>query len=196
MKKIEYRVIRKNVKGLTLRVTPDLQVKLTAPLNFPISEIQEWVNSKSDWILNKMAIFENALEKRPPTDCRLLGEIVSPPNEISDELSLTLWYKQEAKKYLIPRLEYISSVTGLKYQKVFIRDTHSKYGSCSSLGNIGLNYRLIKAPKPIIDYVIIHELCHTIHFDHSPTFWSLVESYLPDYKESEQWLKQYGHTLF
>ncbi|MBX7242927.1 MAG: M48 family metallopeptidase [Bacteroidia bacterium] len=193
----EYTVIRKNVKGLSLRIFPDLQIRVTVPTSFPQHEVEKWVESKSKWVEEKLAHYRNIkpVPLREEEDVMILGEVIQSGFPSANKAILTAWYKTQAKKYLIPRVVQLADYHGFRFGKVFIRDTKSKWGSCSSLNNIGLNYRLIKAPSFIIDYVIIHELCHTVHFNHSPEFWSLVQKHCPDYKTAQDWLKTHGITL-
>ncbi len=77
---------------------------------------------------------------------------------------------------------------------VFLKYNHSNWGSCSHNGNINLSTRLLFAPEPVQDYVILHELAHLLELNHSDRFWSLVETYMPDYREKEKWLSQHGNT--
>lgn len=197
MSVFEYTVIRKKVKGLSLRIYPDLQIKVTVPYSFPQHEVEAWVASKRKWIEEKLAHFRNAKPAPVNHEVRILGEIVHSgfPSGANQQRALTEWYKIQAKNYLIPRAIHLADYHGFRFKKIFIRDTKTKWGSCSSLHNIGLNYRLIKAPVFIIDYVILHELCHTVHFNHSPDFWALVEKHFPDYKAAKIWLKTHGITL-
>ena len=78
---------------------------------------------------------------------------------------------------------------------IVLKNLHSRWGSCSNKGNVNLSTRLLFAPKDVQDYVIIHELAHLVEMNHSPRFWKLVASIMPDYKDKEKWLKQYGEQL-
>jgi len=99
------------------------------------------------------------------------------------------FYKPYAKKYLIPRVEYFSNIMNLKYNEIKFRKMKSSWGSCSSLGVITLNTHLLKVSKELIDYVIVHELAHLTHMNHSKKFHSLVEIHIPDAKSLNQKLK-------
>jgi len=83
----------------------------------------------------------------------------------------------------------------LPFNKLFIRESKTKWGNCSKEKNISLNWKLIKAPDYVIDYIIIHELLHTVVMSHTHKFWTLLKSYYPDYKESIKWLEKYGNSL-
>lgn len=104
-------------------------------------------------------------------------------------------YKREAEKLLKERTLYYSKIIGVRPNKITIKDQKTIWGSCSSKKNINYSYRLIMAPIDIIDYVVVHELCHLIHMDHSKEYWRSVELILPDYAERRLWLKLYGNTL-
>jgi predicted metal-dependent hydrolase len=100
------------------------------------------------------------------------------------------WLRKQAKVHLPRRLAMLADHAGLKYQKLSIRTQRTRWGSCSSAGNINLNDRLLLLPAELTDYVMLHELCHTQHLNHSPLFWQLVEAHVPDYKAQEKQLKQ------
>jgi predicted metal-dependent hydrolase len=104
-------------------------------------------------------------------------------------------YRLEAKRILEQRTSYYSKIINVNIKKITIKDQKTIWGSCSSRGNINYNYRLVMAPISIIDYVVVHELCHLIHMNHSKDYWKTVESILPDYEERRQWLNYNGHTL-
>ncbi len=104
--------------------------------------------------------------------------------------------KDEAKRIITPKVEDIAAFYGVKYEKVSFRDTKSRWGSCSSKKSLSFSYRLIGAPKSVIEYVVIHEICHLKELNHSARFWSHVSALLPNYKESEMWLKENGRLLF
>ncbi len=99
------------------------------------------------------------------------------------------FYKYYAKEYLTPRVEYLSSMMGLKYSELKFRKMKSRWGSCSSKNSITLNTELIKVDKELIDYVIVHELAHLTHMNHSKKFHSLVSSYISNAKELNKKLK-------
>ncbi len=109
--------------------------------------------------------------------------------------SLTKRYRNNARTQLENRCKYFLPFTGGHYERVTIRDQKTRWGSCSSRGTLSFNYRLIFAPPEILDYVVVHELCHLTHMNHSADFWKLVESVLPDYKLRRKWLREHGQEL-
>ena len=92
-------------------------------------------------------------------------------------------------------MEQLSAKLNFKFNKLYIRNQRSKWGNCSRDKNISLNWKLIKAPEYVIDYIVIHELLHTAVMEHTNKFWILLKSYYPNYKESIKWLEKYGNSL-
>lgn len=109
---------------------------------------------------------------------------------------LKKWYINQSKKYLTDRTAYWQEKINVTIGKIQIKDQKTRWGSCSSLGNINFNWRMIMAPPETMDYLIIHELCHRIHLNHSPEFWAMVSAYCPGYKQQQSWLKTNGYLLF
>lgn len=105
------------------------------------------------------------------------------------------WYREQAKRVLHNRVNHFQEITGLKARVVRIKDQKRRWGSCSAEGTLNFNWRLILAPPDILDYVVVHELCHLRMLNHSPSFWRLVESVLPDFRERKSWLRQNGLYL-
>ena len=109
--------------------------------------------------------------------------------------ALVKWYRQRFAEVVKDRIKKYSLQLKVAPCKVVIKDQKTRWGSCSKKGNINLNWRLIMAPIDIIDYVVVHELCHLKVMNHSKDFWNLVESILPNYHESRKWLKVNGNRL-
>lgn len=104
-------------------------------------------------------------------------------------------YKNAARAKLEARTAYYHTITGGRYTSITVRDQKTRWGSCSSRGTLSFNYRLIFAPPRVLDYVVVHELCHLTHMNHSKDFWNMVASVMPDYKLCKNWLKEHGHEL-
>jgi predicted metal-dependent hydrolase len=109
--------------------------------------------------------------------------------------ALTKWYRQRFSEIVNERVEKYSLQLKAAPCKVAIKDQKTMWGSCSKKGNINLNWKLVMAPVEIIDYVIVHELCHLKVMNHSKEFWNLVASTLPNFHESKNWLKVNGNRL-
>jgi predicted metal-dependent hydrolase len=101
-----------------------------------------------------------------------------------------------AVRELPPRLLELAAAHGLAVRRITIRDQRSRWGSCSSSGSIALNYRLVQMPPAVRDYILVHELAHLVHANHSRRFWRQVEAMCPEFRAAEQWLKTTGRTLF
>ena len=99
--------------------------------------------------------------------------------------------RAQAKAELPPRLAALAAQHGFQYKRVFIKNNRSNWGSCSSLGNINLNLRLVSLPEELQDYVMLHELCHLKYLNHSPQFHALLESVCPGHRALEKQIKQY-----
>ena len=104
-------------------------------------------------------------------------------------------YKKAARIQFENRVAYYHTITGGEYTSITIRDQKTRWGSCSSTGTLSFNYRLIFAPPRILDYVVVHELCHLTHMNHSKDFWNMVASVMPEYKVHRKWLREHGHDL-
>lgn len=105
------------------------------------------------------------------------------------------WYKKEAIKRIKERVDFYSSITGLKYRKISITNARHRWGSCNGIANLCFTWRLIMAPLEIIDYVIVHEIFHIEVKNHSKDFWQKVESFIPEYKKCRKWLTENQNLL-
>lgn len=127
---------------------------------------------------------------------------VPVPSETSDKdrdsivvQQLTNWYAEHAMDRLIEKTKRYGQQIGVSPTSVGIKGFRSRWGSCHSDGRIYFNWRIIIAPHSIVDYVVVHELCHLVHNDHGKKFWKLLESIIPDYAARKQWLKVHGSSL-
>lgn len=103
--------------------------------------------------------------------------------------------RQAAREHFAGRCRHYLQFTGGSYSRITVRDQKTRWGSCSSTGTLSFNYRLMFAPPRVLDYVVIHELCHLTHMNHSREFWNLVASVMPEYKIHRNWLKELGQEL-
>jgi len=111
------------------------------------------------------------------------------------EPALEQWYRTEAYKLITERADKLSSQMGINYKRLVIRGQKTRWGSCSHRKNLSFNWKLIMAPQPAVDYVIIHELIHLKEMNHSKRFWILVAQYCPGWREHKKWLKQHEADL-
>tara|TARA_A200000113_G_scaffold221499_1_gene233447 strand:- start:158 stop:844 length:687 start_codon:yes stop_codon:yes gene_type:complete len=108
---------------------------------------------------------------------------------------LSDWFRVHAKKYLQERTEKFAEVIGVSPTSVSTKNYKARWGSCSTNGAIDYNWKIIQAPKKVIDYIVVHELCHLLEHNHSPKYWSFVEKFMPNSKDSKVWLKENADLL-
>lgn len=211
---------RSNRKTLSLAVMKDGNVVVKAPLSVKDETIRRFVEDKQNWIKEKLFIisqtkakFDDVVSykkfllygnkysliladvKRIETNDQF--QIVLPKKTEQDKVlkALKTWYKKIAKQILADRLAFLESRVKLKSTVMKITDSKGRWGSCNSKGLICFNWRVIMLPPAIIDYVIIHELCHLVEMNHSKNFWKLVEKFLPKAPELKAAIKEYGFLL-
>lgn len=174
---ISYQVIRSDRKTLSLEIRPGGELLVRAPKRLSDAQIRKFVLEKQDWIHKHLQKVRPAVPGERMTQSQL--------RELArDALA---WFPARAALYA-PKV-------GVGYGRVTIRAQHTRWGSCSAQGNLNFNCLLMLAPENIRDYVVVHELCHRRHMNHSPEFWAAVEAVLPDYKSRRQWLKDHGSAL-
>lgn len=190
----DYIIERKPIRHARINVNEKQEVRLIIPKTFSEDEIERLVTQKSEWIKEKLAVFQNEeilSIDLPKANILYLGEAHPKPKS-----NIEKWYRKEAKNYLSKRIDFLAQKHNFKYNRLFVRDSQNKWGNCSKENNISLNWRLIKAPVQVIDYVILHELCHTVILKHTQAFWLKLSTVCPEYKEQAEWLKKYGKSLF
>lgn len=109
---------------------------------------------------------------------------------------LEKWYRRQAEQILAEKTAFYAERLGVSFADIRIKDQRSRWGSCSSKKNLNFNWRIIMAPEPVCDYVVIHEVCHLLHMDHSREFWKEVEGLCPEYRQYKSWLKEKGGLLY
>ena len=166
---------------MCIEVTSDCQVIVRAPLRISEKEINRFIGEKADWIEKSLAKMK--VRKENSSAAQALSE--------QDIRLLTT----KAKRVLPVKVNKFANIIGVDYGRITIRMQKSRWGSCSGKGNLNFNCLLMNAPDEIIDYVVVHELCHRKEMNHSPRFWAHVEAILPDYKERRKWLKDHGNEL-
>lgn len=174
----DYRIIRTRRKTIGLEISPDLQITVRAPYHLSDVRIREFVESKQTWILKHLAIMQDRQAHDP-----------IPAGVISDK---ELRHMTEEARIIIPeRVKYFAKIIGVTYGQITIRHQKTRWGSCSSLGNLNFNCMLMATSPELIDYVVVHELCHRKQMNHSPLFWKEVEEILPDYRNLRSRLREY-----
>lgn len=109
--------------------------------------------------------------------------------------ALIRWYSGHALTKIKERGLYYSKQIGVSPRSVTVKALRSRWGSCSNRGAVSLAWNIIMAPEPVLDYLIVHEFCHLIHQNHSPEYWDLVASFIPDHPERRNWLRKHGECL-
>ncbi len=171
-------IIRSKRKTIGLQVRPDSRVILRVPRQMKKREIEQFIDEYREWIDHKLSLMEERNARSVSTG--------APARE---KISAKEW--QQIRNTFIARVQYFCSRMQVKVGRVTIRNQKTRWGSCSAKGNVNFNYQLYYMPRELMDYVIIHELAHRQHMDHSAAFWQEVEQYCPDYKECRQRLKKY-----
>ena len=195
-------IFSKKAKYIRLQITSGRELEVIIPHRTSIKEAEKFIFNKLDWINkhlskpkvgSKYLLFGKEIKINQHYDLFILKHkfffrnlklnIASPSGkEESLDYLYNAWLKHIAKKFIIKRVEQLSGKTGFAYNKISIRGQKTRWGSCSARGTLSFNYRLIQFRKEVIDYVIIHELCHLEEMNHSKRFWKLVERFCPDYK--------------
>lgn len=171
-----YEIIRSNRTTMALEINKQLQVIVRAPKHLSEKHIATFVAQHESWITK-------ALQKQAQ---RLAVQTPAPTPEACELL------RKQAKAYLPERVSYYSGIMGLRPTRITITGAKTRFGSCSPKNSISFSYYLMQYPPQAIDYVVVHELAHIRHHNHSKAFWGLVEKYMPDYKERKKLLKQIG----
>ena len=173
---VPYQIIKSDRKTIAIQIKPDGQVVVRCPKRMRIEEARRFAESKADWI-------EKHLAKRPPQNVAKYT-----PKEIEQ-------LREQARKLVIERVRYYAPIIGVTYGQIAIRTQHTRWGSCSSKGNLNFNCLLALVPAEVLDYVVVHELCHRKENNHSNRFWSEVKRILPKFKIQRKWLKENGKNL-
>ena len=178
---IDFELIRSNRTTCQIQVRADGSILVRAPRRMPERYIERFVLEKSDWI-------EKVLKKLSDAKERMNDAEPLSPEEI-------MRLSKEALDYISKRVEYYASIVGVEYGRITVRNQKTRWGSCSGKKNLNFNCLLMLTDEKIIDYVVVHELCHLKEMNHSKDFWAEVERVLPDYKASRAWLKANGSAI-
>lgn len=172
---IPVQIIRSNRKSLGLEIKRG-EVLARVPAGLPGASAEEFILQHRDWIVKKLAICQERLE--------------NPGRPRLPERPLTHRELAAVRNSIGQRVAYYARVMGVTYGRISIRDQKTRWGSCSSAGNLNFNYRLYFLPGELMEYVIVHELAHRRHMNHSREFWAEVERYCPDYKRCRARLRE------
>ena len=211
----EYR-IRRSPRARRVRVTVDTDgsVTVTLPRKAPERAAKEAVQELAPWIARRRRVLARAAAElaRPAGTVPYLGEtlaLLPQPGrervhrrgdvllvpEGDPTAALERFYRRAARTEIAARLDAATARAGTRYTGLTIRGQRTRWASCSSEGAMSFNWRLLLAPEQILDYVVEHEVCHIEVMDHSPRFWALLESRVPDWRAHAAWLRRYGSAL-
>ena len=209
----------RKAKNLTIKIDDDGQVIVVTPHWISGRKIEKFLADKKDWIEESLSkiqarkkhidpkkeimIFGKKYAKKivadthVPVGVSLKNGIFQinqfhPTETAQTNKKIQQFLRNTAEKYLLPRTHQIGKHMNIQFGKITLREQKTRWGSCSNQGNLNFNWRLVHHPTPVIDYVIVHELAHRVHLDHSSQFWQLVEKFHPEYRIHQGWLKRKG----
>lgn len=178
---IEVQILRSARKTLAIEIQRSGAVVVRAPYRLPEKEIWRFLREKEMWIRKYL--------KQAEESCKTEEDDRKLSREELRELA-------EAASQTIPsKVKRFAGILGVTYGGITIRCQKTRWGSCSSRGNLNFNCLLMLAPEEVLDYVVVHEVCHRLEMNHSPRFWALVEQLMPDYRTRRKWLKDYGSSI-
>ncbi len=212
---------KRGCRNIVLRVD-ERGLRVTAPLRSSDGEVIKFVTTKQSWIAKHLGFYKNlpllkssfqtgdflpylgencsvvlseGKNKRPKIEKVANTFFISSNFDAVPKKFIKKWYLQQAEQVIGERVEIWKQKFGASVNSVSIRSQRSRWGSCSTKGNLNFNWKLVMAPLDVVDYLVIHELTHLRHMNHSGAFWETVEMHCPDYADKEKWLKQNGPML-
>ena len=218
---LEYSVVYSARKTLTITVERDRSVIIRAPNDTPHEKIEQLIHQKKLWLYEKIRhtqkydLPSKQKEFVSGTTILYLGrsyklEVVSDvfdgvlfdnkflisKSSVSAAPELFKnWYIEKAKQKIVPQSKFYATHLGVRFNRILISDLKYRWGSCTPSDSLNFNWRLIKAPIRVIDYVIVHELAHLLEPNHTSKFWGIIKAQLPDYLRAKEWLKSNGTLL-
>ena len=181
---IPVQIVRSRRKTISLEIKKDCRVVLRVPNRMPKRDIVRFLNEKQSWLEENYAKMVQRNKVRMAAKAKY---------HLSDSKIHEL--AEQAVEVVPKRVAHYAARMGVTYGRITIRHQRTRWGSCSSNGNLNFNCLLMLAPPEVLDYVVVHELCHRLEMNHSPRFWAQVERVLPDYKVSRKWLREHGNEL-
>lgn len=173
-------ILKSNRKTISIEISGN-GIVVRAPVQMGDNEISAFVESKKDWInkhIQNVSAQQEALRNAKPYTAEEI-------NALADK----------ALEFIPKRVQYYAPLIGVNYGRITIRNQRSRWGSCSSAGNLNFNCLLMEFPDEIIDSVVVHELCHRKYMNHSPQFYAEIEKVFPQYKKCRKWLNEHGSAV-
>lgn len=180
-REIKTNIIRSNRKTIAIEIKPDATVLVRAPFMMKDADIQKFIRNKEHWIIEHL---EKAKARQSVSE--------NTPKLSQEEIHRLA---ELALKVIPMKVGHYANLMKVQYGRITIRNQKTRWGSCSEKGNLNFNCLLMLTPDKVVDYVVVHELCHLIEMNHSKTFWQQVEQVMPDYKKHRQWLKEHGNEI-
>lgn len=212
-----YHIERRKVKHARIKVSEDKTIQVIVPETFLDEDIKALIEMKRLWIKRTLIKLSNNTKINMQRDqilyfgnrytyvysSKFKRKVIINKKHLTilakrDLLNLReqeKWLRREASQYIRKRVDYLSTKFDFNYNRIFIRNQKRKWGNCSKLKNLSFNWKLIKTPIYVIDYLILHELTHTQIMNHSNKFWTKLKTICPEYKKSIKWLETYGNSL-
>ena len=207
---MEYSIIRSRRKTLCLSINAEGNLIVRAPYRTSVEEIRTFVSRHERWAAKRLLAYENA-PKLNVSDgaelsifgrkfiiqeggARISSDNIFLPANCKDE-TLRALLKRESARYMLTLTENIAAIYGFMFSRVRISSARGRWGSYSRKGTVSYSFRIAFLPPDLAEYVAVHELCHSKHFDHSPAFWREVEKILPDYRARRKRLKSMGYIM-
>jgi len=217
---ISYNLVYSSRKTIGLIVDRDKSIVVRVPHGVTKEEIEKFIERKKYWIYAKLKHpqkYTKQIKKEFISGAAVLylGRyykleiikerfdgikfsnrfIISKNNQKNATKLFREWYINKAKEKIVPKAWFFSKNMGVKPKEIKIREFKYRWGSCTPKNNINFNWRLMKAPTFVIDYVIVHELAHLLEANHSPRFWNIVRAQIPTFLKAKEWLKENGYLL-
>jgi predicted metal-dependent hydrolase len=200
-------------RRMSLRVSHlDGRVTLSIPARLPLRQARAFLDEKADWVRGHLAhrpvAPEVGLGAVIPVEGQPVGILasgrrspllsggtllVAQNRDVGPQVAA--WLRNLARARLAAACDRHAAALGRKFRRITLRDTRSRWGSCTSEGNLMFSWRLIMAPPAVLDYVAAHEAAHLVEMNHSPAFWSTVARLCPDYRTHRRWLRENGAAL-
>lgn len=172
---------RSNRKTVSIEVAAGPRVLVRAPYRMSDQEIQSFLDGKYEWIRKNVEQVTIKQKEREALPKITMDEV----RKLADQ----------ALKVLPPKVAFYAELMSVAYNRITVRNQKSRWGSCSTKGNLNFNCLLMLTPDEVQDYIVVHELCHRKEMNHSARFWAEVEKVLPDYRDREKWLKKHGGDI-
>lgn len=176
-----YRVRRSQRRTISVEITAEGEVLVRAPTELSDRRIEEFVCARQDWVHAHLQAWQTRQTNAGSVEPLSASELEA--------------LRARAKEVFSARVAALAPCVGVTWGNITVRFQHSRWGSCSSKGNLNFNGLLLLAPPEVLDYVVVHELCHRKELNHSPRFWAEVGRVMPDYVRHRAWLREHGAGL-